>query len=368
MKKILFIVLLCTISTIVFGKKLEYYKLLRKAERKIIDEQLDSALIYYNKAFTKYNYPFVRDILAAACISFHTKDTVNQYQYIEILLKKGMSIRELQYFNSYQASDKALHIFKENYQKYNRRYLASFDKQIEEKFREIDKQEQIINWDKNLTIEQKIEKMSILSHQFIDLVELYGYPSQIKVGIGCSCYVRFTNNNIFVTKPNVKSEAVKVFGFRGKQFKKYAFWVMDYNYRYLFNQTTRVGNGYLWHAMLNRFPELDSLLLQATRNLELSPTFYASCKERGRGPDYALAWESKTIWKYKFDLEKIVLSPEAKQINARRKILGIRSLDMDLALFNAIAKLENLKYKHHFRRKSNIKSFLFMSLFVSKIP
>jgi hypothetical protein len=366
--KILFIVLFLILNLIAFGQKTEYYRILQKAEQKIIDSQLDSALIYYNKAFVKYNYPFVRDISAAACISFHTEDTISQHRYVEILLNKGMDIRELEYFIRQKPMDEILLAFKENYQKYNRKYLASIDCQMEEKFGEIDKQEQIINWNKNLTIEQKINKMSTLSQQFIGLVEEYGYPSQKKVGIGCSSAITFTNNNSLVAKPNIKSEIIKIPGFRGKSFKKYAFWEMNYNFRYLFHQTTRVGNGYLWHSILDRFPKLDSILLQATRNLELSPTFYASTKERGGKEDFALAWESKTLWKYKFDLKKIVISSEAIEINRKRKKIGIRSLEMDLALFNAIAKLENLKYKNHFKRKAHPTNLLFNSLFISIIP
>jgi len=98
MKKIL-ITFICLILTVMslFAQKTEYYKLLRKAEQKIIDQQLDSTLYYYDKAFTKYDYPFARDLYAATCISLHTDNTATLYKYVELLLKKGISLDDLDF-------------------------------------------------------------------------------------------------------------------------------------------------------------------------------------------------------------------------------------------------------------------------------
>lgn len=129
----------------------------------------------------------------------------------------------------------------------------------------------------------------------------------------------------------------------------------------------RRGNNFLWHIDIKRFRELDSILLKGIRELKVYPQFYASCLER-HGIDYLLAWCSDLNQKYKFDLKKAAKDSNVKEINKRRAIIGIRSVEMDLKLFEAIAKLEDLKYKECFSRRSRVNNTLFGAMFISKIP
>jgi hypothetical protein len=89
----------------------------------------------------------------------------------------------------------------------------------------------------------------------------------------------------------------------------------------------------------------------------MHPECYASCVERN-GEEYALGMGSQIMWSIKFKYEKIrkINESDRKEINKRRQQIGMRSVEADMDLFNAIVKLEKIKRKHHsgLNRKRNL--------------
>lgn len=372
MKLFIIITFLLTFSLNSLCGQNDYYRFIRSAEQKIISNELDSALFYYNHAFEKYSYPFVKDVLAAACVCVHTQDTVTLYRYLEFLLSKGMVKREFDYFIDKRPKDTRLQSLHLNFDIYNKIYLKSFDYSLNKKFRDLDKDDQIgIIYrkqkikDKKSKIEDRKKQYEVSVNHFIGLVKKYGFPSERMLGLGSPISLLWSNDK--KTKFYSLTEKINEPDLRIKRKDSVYFCYTHSKYPSISRLLNRRGNSLLWHTPIDRFPELDSLLLSAIEALELYPQFYAACRER-RGDDYGLAMGSKVNWKYNFDIRKIANSPEAIEINKNRARLGIRSLDFDVKLFDAISKLDQLKYKHFFRTKTKGRSLFFMSLFTLKMP
>ncbi|MGB5988606.1 MAG: hypothetical protein WBG43_02545 [Marinifilaceae bacterium] len=375
MKKIL-ITFICLILTVMslFAQKTEYYKLLRQAEQKIIDQQLDSTLYYYDKAFTKYDYPFARDLYAATCISLHTDNTATLYKYVELLLKKGISLDDLDFIVKHKPNDKRLQKFKEEYPRYKKEYLSSLNLTLRKKFRDLNKQEKIDLLVIEESVKKKYRRSAEFAHclplvkRFIELVKEYGYPSEKLLGLGSSSGLirtdvknpepTFEESYEMVNEPIIES----------RKNIDVLFWYTNKSFRVNCHRN-RTPQYFLWHLNLKRLPELNSILLKAFNNLEFDPSFYAACLEFHHWEDYGMSMSSVAAYKYKFNLKKLIKKPEAKQINENRKKLFLRSLEKDLELFNAIAKLEHLKYKKCFNlRVRHQNNELFWALFIDKMP
>jgi len=58
----------------------DYHDYINKAEHHyFIDNNVDSSLYYYKKAFSEFNYVFVKDPLIAAQIAFHNNKPFEEY-------------------------------------------------------------------------------------------------------------------------------------------------------------------------------------------------------------------------------------------------------------------------------------------------
>jgi len=380
MKNKILIIVFVLISSLSFSQAKEYYGLLRKAERKIVVNQLDSSLYYYNMAFENYNYPFVKDILAGACVAHYADDTAKLYYYLDVLLNRGMSLKELNYFLKKRPNDKKLQFYKNHFTEFQNKYLGSINKEIESAYRELDKRNQIdlsyarIKFGRGTPkyIEQRNKDNNQLVEKYLSLVKEYGYPYEKKCGIGSGISILWTNKkNTFhqgiiyelITEPDIREkENDSVF----------------FVYSYIKNTSltkyyTRRGNSFLWHINLNKYPQLDSIVKLQLNQLKLHQNFYAACRERSRAgmeemEDYCIAWESKSKQKYGFDLKKIIQNADIESINKRRVSIYIRTLQEDLELFEALQKLEGLKYKHYFKRKPKGNDLFFDALFTYAMP
>ena len=366
MKKTTTIILLLLTAITLFGNT-NYYKLIRNAEQKIVDKQLDSSIYYYKEAFIKYNYPFVKDLLAASCIAIHTNDTTTLYTFLELLLNKGMSEKELEYFVKKKPNDKRILAFKTNFDNYNNYYLSTIDYQLNKKFRDIDKNNQIWLQSKNKADSIcQLYTYTKLTKQFIDLVKQNGYPTERRVGLGSLSTIMYSNEEHPHSKNNWLLDSINLPFLKSKRLTKSFFKYSHKNTTICFLMSRR-GNAYLWHVDLRKAPELDSILLKGIQNCEVYPTFYAARRERS-GDDYGLVFMSAANMKYNYNLKKIIKSTIAEKINSNRANIGIRSLEQDLALFNAIAILENLKYKDFFRPRIKCSNLLYSALFTSALP
>ncbi|MBE9466783.1 MAG: hypothetical protein IMY72_00515 [Bacteroidetes bacterium] len=376
------IVLLVFFQTTFAQTKNNYYLLLRNAEKKIVNNQLDSSLVNYNQAFVKYNYPFVRDITAAACVAHFANDTNCLYRYIEILLKRGMSLVELDYFIQKRPNDKKLLVYKDKFTTYQNYYLSSIDKELEKELRYLDKKNQIDLAYVRIHYKTEIDKFKstqrkkfydTLVAKYIYLIHQYGILSEKEIGLGSSIFLRWTNDKNNTFHKDIIYEYIDSPDIRENKKDSVFFGYSYIKNRSIYKSYTRPGNSFLWHVNLDNYPNLDSLLKTRLNTLKIYPNFYAACHERSKGgmkasEDYCIAWESATKQKYHFDLKKIIEAPEAEQINKLRASIYIRSLQEDLALFEALQKLENLKYKHYFKLRAKGNSLFFNVLFTRVMP
>jgi len=381
MKNKILIIIFVLISSLSFSQAKEYYDLLRIAERKIVINQLDSSLYYYNTAFDKYDYPFVRDVLAGACVAHYADDTAKLYHYLEVLLNRGMSVQELNYFVKKRPNDKKIQFYKNHFKEFQNRYLASIDKKVESAYRELDKRNQIdlsyarIKFGRGTPkyLEQREKDNNQLVEKYLSLVKKYGYFDEKKCGIGSGISIYWTNDkkNTFyqglicelITKPDIREKE------NDSVFFMYSYIRRTSLTKYL----NRRGNSFLWHINLDKYPQLDSIMKLELNQLQLYQNFYAACRERSREgmedmEDYCIAWESKSKQKYSFDLKKIIQNADIESINKRRASIYIRTLQEDLELFEALQKLEGLKYKHYFKRKKKGNDLFFDALYTYIMP
>ncbi len=364
---ILTLLILLTMSQVNAHQNERYCKLLRKAEKCIIEAKLDSSLCYYTEAFETYNYPFVRDVVSAVFVAMYNHDE-NQFNFLlKYLLRKGMSRSELSQILSKVPDNFELDSYENDFDKYNGSYLKAIDYDLSNHYLLLDKyslayHKGIINREDNMSFDYKYT-YEVLSAMYVDNISKYGFPTEQRIGVGATSFI--------VKRNNVRE------GYESKDFcyDSIMFKVPD---KYIFNSSYtkrtslirayyRTGNYFLWHMDIKGNQNLDSVLFLGVRNLSVYPHFYASCLERG-GVDYGLSWESAVNQKYGFDIKKIIKKENTELINERRAKLGLRSIEMDLQLFNAIAKLEKLRYKDYFARRVRGKSLFFYSLFVSMIP
>lgn len=381
MKNKILIIVFVLISSYSFSQAKDYYGLLRKAEQKIVANQLDSSLYYYNTAFEKYDYPFVKDVLAGACVAHYANDTAKLYYFLDVLLNRGMSLKELNYFVEKRPKDKKLQFYKKYFTEFQDRYLASIDKEIESAYRELDKRNQIdlsyarIKFGRGTPkyLEQREKDNNQLVKKYLSLVKKYGYLDEKKCGIGSGISIYWTNDkkNTFhqgliyelITKPDIREKE------NDSVFFRYSY-IRNTN---LTKYYTRRGNSFLWHINLDKYPQLDSIVKLQLNQLKLYQNFYAACRERSKEgmdktEDYCIAWESKSKQKYGFDLKKIIQYADIESINKRRASIYIRTLQEDLELFEALQKLEGLKYKHYFKRRAKGKDLFFDALFTRTMP
>ncbi|MFO7969429.1 MAG: hypothetical protein R6U15_04885 [Candidatus Izemoplasmatales bacterium] len=69
-----------------------YYLNIYKAEKNICNHQLDSAILYYNKAFTNFNNEFYYDMYNAAICAEKSGDYKNLDKFLKLLCSYGYAI------------------------------------------------------------------------------------------------------------------------------------------------------------------------------------------------------------------------------------------------------------------------------------
>lgn len=81
---------------------LAYHDLVNQAERwYFIENEVDSSLAYYDKAFRKYNFIFLKDLINAAQISAF-EERINYREYLLKGFKYGLQMKHLNHFPLFQ--------------------------------------------------------------------------------------------------------------------------------------------------------------------------------------------------------------------------------------------------------------------------
>lgn len=93
MKKILFIYTFVLLTNNIFSQYVEYGKIIIKAQDYIVNNQLDSALFLYKKAFSIVNKPFPKDFSNAALTAYLLDSTLLMRNYAKCAIINGNNTR-----------------------------------------------------------------------------------------------------------------------------------------------------------------------------------------------------------------------------------------------------------------------------------
>lgn len=107
MKKAGTLIILIFFTKLLCGQEKDYstyHQLINKAERKyFVDKNVDSSLVYYDKAFHDYDFIFVKDLLNAAQIACFEKKPFQKY----VMRSFNFGIRK-EHFQEYPILEKAI--------------------------------------------------------------------------------------------------------------------------------------------------------------------------------------------------------------------------------------------------------------------
>jgi hypothetical protein len=356
----------------------KYFLEIRTAEKYIVQGNLEESVKIYKKAFENYNYPFIRDVLAATGVAQHLKDKKQFYIWLEYLLNNGLSESEFEYFENKYPNDSLLKTFKSNLKTFEQNYLKNINYEIAKKYVELDKNDQIrlllpaSKFNSEPAAKYQIDNLSLIN-KYIDLVHKYGFPTDKTCGMGSHISTIFTDEGLpsYIDK-NYIVEHIKVPDVREKINDSVYFTYSFIKRREINKLNTRRGNSLLWHQDIKNFPKLDSLLLKGIDSLKIYPSMYAACLER-YNVDYLLGMGgTKSIWRYRMNadisqINKLTLK-EKNEINERREKIGLRTIEEEYALHVAIIKLEKLNKKDFEKLKRRNFNIIYYSFFNTLIP
>jgi hypothetical protein len=331
---------------------IKYFELVRKAEKFVIHNNIDSALISYDLAFETFNYPFIKELYQATIISSYSNNLNRFYFYLEKALNKGMGINELELFDKRFENDSNFIEIKRNFNSYRDNYIKSIDTIHYNCFKNIDIHDQIKTQESG-----KIGKYDdYVSRGFIEnkarylkMIDSLGWPDECKVGIGNVPLIGYFNN---------KEDPYGKYG--DKILKQIESNILTGNNRYsvfvlsnkkyptnLLYENARCGNGFLWHytcyldTVFNNF-----LFSQGVLGLHIHPLFLAQGIERSGEIDFLLGVGSDYFLKklkYKAAKKYLISTEDKNSFNELRAKFFIRTINEEELLIKALLLLENKK-------------------------
>ncbi|MEM1326588.1 MAG: hypothetical protein AAGI23_11565 [Bacteroidota bacterium] len=189
-----FLLLLLLCSSVVFGQQdyLAYYQQLNQGKLAALDGRMDSAVQYYHNTFERFEFVFARDVMHAIQLAAQAKDSIQLPYFLELALKKGISIDELRNINDLidykeasfwtpleKKADSLHTIYNQSVNWEIREIINEFlteDQKVRDRYystpfwkrRKIGKEWEALN-------RQQIEKMIDITHQ-------YGFPGEKLIG------------------------------------------------------------------------------------------------------------------------------------------------------------------------------------------
>ena len=229
----------------------DYHNYINKAEKEyFINSNVDSSLIYYNRAFDEYDFVFLRDLLNAAQISAYSDRPIMKY------ILRGFEVGLTpSHINNYPLLISKINLEDKVIQKeFSQRrimYRKSIDYTYLLRIYDIGIKDQIKK-SKNRT-DYNIFKKSTLN-RFKQLVVANGFPSSKTIGIDCE---------------NIFSEIDKSKYDLGERKLKFSNKLNDYR-----TQDKLLGHTTSLYILIHNkcsFLELKDQLLQAMKNGEIHP-------------------------------------------------------------------------------------------------
>ncbi|WP_439479931.1 hypothetical protein [Chryseobacterium aquaticum] len=194
-------------------KLIKYYEITNEAEKKIINNDLKTANIFYKDAFSEFKYPHAKDLYNSMKVALKVNDLKTAYSNYQTLKCMGKNFNE-----------NLIDIFK-NFD--NQKILAcqnTVDLQYKEKLDslyEIDQYYRRLSKGNYLAYKKEITKNdSIASVDLLKLIKKNGFPNEYRIGLGSVNDVFFqkfyyiiwhqlASNSISSQKVNFSNEIIK---------------------------------------------------------------------------------------------------------------------------------------------------------------
>ena len=325
-----------------------YFSIIRKAENHIVAKNLDSALFYYNLAFTEFETPFVRELYQATIIASYCKNLDQFYDLLPQCIERGMNRSELNEFNDRFKKDSSFIGIQKRFDTYHQRYLASIDTAIYNTFEAIDRKDQIRTKHSiklNQILDKEVRGFHTLSELYRSSVLKYGWPIESTTGIGNIEMAGVVKKDKINKLPKIQYDNIVLNVYDSilcKDTTEHFVLVSGKSFSTsILYQNSRKGNGFLWHHLEHLDSTLNNFVLRGMKDLKIHPLFVAQAIERSETTDndcllgmgsmyYGLELGYKKHSKYTLD------STVSSRFNANRAKYQIRSLEDEKELLEAL--------------------------------
>jgi hypothetical protein len=169
------------------NRYVEYYKIINKAELKIVDSLYNEALKIYESAFKAVSFPYANDFYNAAVCAVLSEDFNKSLYYIDKLVAKGFELNNFEdsVFNPLKKDKKWVHFVKA-YPSKRKKHLKSVNLALKQEFERMHEQDQYFrkkegSYEVYRDTIAKIDKRNI--ERFLQIVDTYGFPDEQMIGI-----------------------------------------------------------------------------------------------------------------------------------------------------------------------------------------
>jgi hypothetical protein len=329
-----------------------YFSLIQKAEKKISDRDLDSALFFYETAFDQFDTPFIRELFQATVVASYRDTKDKFYELLVKCIERGMNRYELSFFHPKFKGDTAFNQIQSNFDMYHTHYLNSIDTPVYDVFENIDRMDQLSTkyaMKSNQILDKTVRNFYANSQLYMQSVLSVGWPTENRVGIGNIIISGVVKKNKIHKLPSVQFDNIAVNHYDSilcKDTLEHYVLISDKSVNTsILYQNSRKGNGFLWHHLEQLDSTLNNFVIAGMLDLKIHPLFVAQGIERsetvendcllGMGSRY---YQSQLHYNkaLKYELESSISS----RFNSNRANYFIRSLEEEKALLKALFYFE----------------------------
>jgi hypothetical protein len=180
-------IFLLSITKICFGQDyIDYFKLINKAEIKIVESDFESSLNHYQKAFELIDKPFAKDLYNASLCSAKSNNDSVTYLLVKQQVQKGIPLKifRSKYYKHFKKSN-FWELLKREEKTLIRLAKVNVNQDYLNKLKELEKLDQKIRKRKyGYPMSDTIRKVDSLNMiKLVSLIDKFGYPSENVIGI-----------------------------------------------------------------------------------------------------------------------------------------------------------------------------------------